>query len=30
VAGWAYLAANREDKLPRKPLPAPGQGGRGR
>jgi hypothetical protein len=28
VAGFAYLAANREDKLPRKALPAPGQGGR--
>ena len=30
AAGFAYLAANREEKLPRKPLPAPGQGGRGR
>ncbi len=30
AAGFAYLAANRDDKLPRKPLPAPGQGGRGR
>ncbi len=31
VAGFAYLAANRDDKLPRKPLPTPGQGGgRGR
>ena len=28
VAGWAYLAANRDEKLPRKPMPAPGQGGR--
>lgn len=31
VAGFAYLAANREEKLPRKPLPVPGEGGgRGR
>jgi Zn-dependent M28 family amino/carboxypeptidase len=31
VAGWAYLAANRDEKLPRKPMPAPGSGGgRGR
>jgi carboxypeptidase Q len=30
AAGFAYLAANRDDKLPRKPLPAPGgRGGRG-
>ncbi len=28
VAGFAYLAANRDEKLPRKPLPVPGQGGR--
>ena len=28
VAGWAYLAANREEKLPRKPANVPGQGGR--
>jgi len=27
AAGFAYLAANRDDKFPRKPLPAPGQGG---
>ncbi len=27
VAGWAYLAANRDERLPRKPMPAPGQGG---
>jgi len=27
AAGWAYLAANRDEKLPRKPLVAPGQGG---
>jgi carboxypeptidase Q len=24
AAGFAYLAANRDEKLPRKPLPAPG------
>ncbi|MCX6546174.1 MAG: M20/M25/M40 family metallo-hydrolase [Acidobacteria bacterium] len=30
AAGFAYLAANRDEKLPRKPMPAPGQGGRGR
>jgi Zn-dependent M28 family amino/carboxypeptidase len=30
VAGFAYLAANRDEMLPRKPLPAAGQGGRGR
>jgi Zn-dependent M28 family amino/carboxypeptidase len=31
VAAFAYLAANRDDMLPRKPLTAPGQGGgRGR
>jgi carboxypeptidase Q len=30
VAGWAYLAANREEKLPRKPPTPPGQGGGGR
>jgi len=30
VAGFVYNAANRDDLLPRKPLPAPGQrGGRG-
>ena len=28
VAGWAYLAANRDEKLPRKSVPVPGQGGR--
>jgi Zn-dependent M28 family amino/carboxypeptidase len=28
AAGFAYLAANRDEKLPRKPLPAPGQGSR--
>jgi hypothetical protein len=28
AAGFAYLTANRDEKLPRKPLPAPGQGGR--
>jgi carboxypeptidase Q len=28
AAGFAYLAANRDEKLPRKPLPVPGQGGR--
>ena len=28
VAGFAYLAANRDEKMPRKPLPVPGQGGR--
>ena len=28
VAGWAYLAANREERLPRKPANVPGQGGR--
>jgi carboxypeptidase Q len=27
VAGWAYLAANRDEKLPRKPPVPPGQGG---
>ena len=27
VAGFAYLAANRDEKLPRKPLPVTGQGG---
>ncbi len=27
AAGWAYLAANRDEMLPRKPLPAPGEGG---
>jgi len=27
VAGFAYLAANRDEKMPRKPLPVPGQGG---
>lgn len=27
VAGWAYLAANRDEKIPRKPLPVPGQAG---
>jgi len=27
-AGFAYLAANRDEKLPRKPANAPGQGGR--
>ncbi|MEK6631031.1 MAG: M20/M25/M40 family metallo-hydrolase [Acidobacteriota bacterium] len=26
AAGFAYLAANRDEKLPRKPLPVPGQG----
>ncbi|MCX6538874.1 MAG: M20/M25/M40 family metallo-hydrolase [Acidobacteria bacterium] len=30
AAGFAYLAANRDEKLPRNPLPPPGQGGRGR
>jgi len=30
VAGFAYLAANRDELLPRKPLSAAGQGGRGR
>ncbi len=30
AAGFAYLAANRDEKLPRKPLPAAAQGGRGR
>jgi Zn-dependent M28 family amino/carboxypeptidase len=29
VAAFAYQAANREEKLPRKPLPAPGGRGRG-
>jgi len=28
AAGFAYLAANREEKLPRKPLPAAAEGGR--
>jgi hypothetical protein len=28
AAAFAYLAANRDDKLPRKPPPAPGSGGR--
>ncbi len=28
VAGWAYLAANRDERLPRKPANVPGQGGR--
>jgi hypothetical protein len=27
VAGFAYLAANRDEMIPRKPLPAPGEGG---
>ena len=27
TAGFAYLAANRDENFPRKPLPAPGQGG---
>ena len=27
AAGFAYLAANRDEKFPRKPLPVPGQGG---
>ncbi len=27
VAGFAYLAANRDEMIPRKPLPAPGAGG---
>ncbi len=27
VAGFAYLAANRDEMIPRKPLPAPGTGG---
>jgi hypothetical protein len=30
AAGFAYLAANRDDKLPRKSLAPAGQGGRGR
>ena len=30
AAAFALLAANREDLLPRKPLPTPGGGGRGR
>jgi carboxypeptidase Q len=30
VASFVYLAANRDEKLPRKPLPAPQAGGRGR
>ncbi len=30
AAGFAYLAANRDDKLPRKPLPSAGQRGAGR
>jgi Zn-dependent M28 family amino/carboxypeptidase len=30
VAWFAHNAANRDDKLPRKPLPRPQQGGRGR
>jgi hypothetical protein len=30
VASFVYHAANREEKLPRKPLPAPTPGGRGR
>jgi hypothetical protein len=29
AAAFAYLAANREERLPRKPLPAPPAGGRG-
>jgi carboxypeptidase Q len=29
VAAFAYHAANRDEKLPRKPLPAPGERGRG-
>jgi hypothetical protein len=29
VAAFAYHAANREEKLPRKPLPKPQRGGRG-
>jgi len=28
AAAFAYLAANRDEKLPRKPPPAPGAGGR--
>jgi hypothetical protein len=28
VAGWAYLAANRDERLPRKPANVPGAGGR--
>jgi hypothetical protein len=30
VAAFVYHAANREEKLPRKPLPAPQPAGRGR
>jgi carboxypeptidase Q len=30
VAAFVYHAANREEKLPRKPLPAPAPAGRGR
>jgi hypothetical protein len=30
VAAFAYHAANRDEKLPRKPLPAPQPAGRGR
>ncbi len=29
VASFVYLTANRDDKLPRKPLPRPAAGGRG-
>jgi 1,6-anhydro-N-acetylmuramate kinase len=28
AAAFAYLAANRDEQLPRKPPPAPGSGGR--
>jgi carboxypeptidase Q len=30
AASFAYLAANRDDKMPRKPMPVPDAGGRGR
>jgi len=30
AASFAYLAANRDDKMPRKPMPVPNAGGRGR
>ena len=29
AAGFAYLAANRDEKLPRKPIPASAPAGRG-
>jgi hypothetical protein len=29
VASFAYHAANRDERLPRKPLPRPQRGGRG-